>query len=453
MIRQVFFVAIVIVGPTLITAGQTDNNGSAPATVGSDLPYGEPLAPPMPVSGVRVPLRLSSETPRSNYLSGSIAVSAAYDDNMLSSPTVRVGDINYLFAPSLDIVQSRGRWNWDFGYSPGFTINQRFNERNQSAHDLHLLLEYRLSPHVNLEVHDNFSKTTTLFSTFMPVESGQPGPLQQPNSSPITPLANRTGNTSGLDLTYQFGRDSIVGGSGGYYFVNYGAVEGMSGQNYGLIDTRSWATDGFYAHRFANRHWLGVIYNFQRLMFDPGLRTDVQRTLVFYSIGFGSQMTFSLWAGPERSASILPRLVPLSPVRSFTHWFPAGGATWSWAGTRTGFSLGYRCQTSDGGGLMAAVRMQTADADIRRRLTRRWTASVRALYAINDPLQSFSLTSGTRTVSGTVGLDYRMTEHLELGMRYGRDRQEYPDVIPSLPANRNSGSFSIVYSFGRPLGR
>ncbi len=422
-----------------------------------ELPYTEMLTPPMPVSGVRPALRLGTEV-RSNLLTGSIAVSTAYDDNMLSAPGSRVGDFSYLFYPTLDLVQTRGRWEWDLGYSPGFTLNQRLNERNQSAHDLHLLLGYRLSPHTNLQLHDTFSKTTNLFSTFLASGTDQPGPFQGPNMSPVTPLANRTANTSGLDLTYQFGRDSMVGASGGYYFVNYGAVETTSGlTSSSLIDTRSWNADAFYAHRFVGRHWLGLTYNVQRLMFDSGYRTDVQRVLLFYSLSVSSHMSFSAWAGPERSTTFLPTLalVPTDATSRTNHWNGAGGLAWSWQGTRSGFTLGYTRQTTDGGGLSEAVNMQSVSGEIRRRLTQRWTTSVGAMYATNDPVgsPSLSLMRGFHTLSGNAGFDCQVTDHLAFGIRYGRDQQKYLDAIPSVWTNRNRAWVSMSYSFSRPLGR
>src|SRR5581483_4416934 len=154
------FTLLMLICASLTAIGQTSPGAPPQPAFGSELPYTEELTPPLPVAGVRSPLRLSSETPRSNILNGSMTVSAAYDDNMLASPTNRVGDFSYLLFPSLDIVQTRERWSWDFGYSPGFTFNQRLNERNQSAHNLYFLLGYRFSPHVNLQLRDNFNKTT-----------------------------------------------------------------------------------------------------------------------------------------------------------------------------------------------------------------------------------------------------------------------------------------------------
>jgi len=445
------FTLLMLICVSLTAIGQTSPGASPQPAFGSELPYTEVLTPPLPVAGVRTPLRLSSESPRSNVISGSIAVSAAYDDNMLASPTHRVGDFSYLVFPSLEIVQTRERWSWDFGYSPGFTFNQRLNERNQSAHDLHFLFGYRLSPHVNLQLHDNFNKTTNLFSDFLSSSNPQPGLVGQPNTSLVVPLSNRTGNTSGLDLTYQFGIDSMVGASGRYYFVNYGQLPGTSGPNYSLIDSRSWNAEGFYAHRFAHRHWLGVSYNFQRLNFDQGYRTDVQRTFLFYSVDVGARMNFSLWAGPERSTTFLPVLSIASQV-SAAHWHGAGGMSWTWQGPRNGFGVGYTRQTSDGGGLAQAVIMQQATAEYRRRMTQRWTAILGGSYAKNNFVGS-TLVPALRTWTGNAGFDFQLTDHWGTSLRYARNQQEYVDAIPSLSANRNRAWVSVSYSFSRPLGR
>ena len=92
MIRRIAVIAI-IAGSWVATA-QTANTGAAQPAFGQELPYTEVLTPPMPVSGVVTPLRLSSENPRTNLLTGSMTVSSAYDDNMLASARDRVGDFS-----------------------------------------------------------------------------------------------------------------------------------------------------------------------------------------------------------------------------------------------------------------------------------------------------------------------------------------------------------------------
>ena len=82
------------------------------------------------------------------------------------------------------------------------------------------------------QIHENFEKANSLFSDRLggtPVVG--PGPLQQPNAFVVTPLADRTANTTGLDLTYQFSASSLVGASGDFYFVTYNTPAGSTSQS------------------------------------------------------------------------------------------------------------------------------------------------------------------------------------------------------------------------------
>ena len=447
MIRHMLCICSVVLGTCwFIQAQATPGASPSEAVPESSVAYSEVLMPPMPVAGARPPLTLASEPARSNFVRGSLGITAAYDDNMLSTTSAHVGDTSYLFYPTLDFVQARERWLLDLNYSPGFTFNQKLSERNQAAHDLHLLLGYRLSPHVNLQLRDSFSKTTTLFSDFSGMRTDQPGPMPIPNLFPVTPITERTGNTSGADLTYQFGRDSMVGASGGYYFVNYGRIVGTSGETYRLVDTRSWNGDGFYTHRFGGRHWLGTSYTVQRLMFDPGYPTEVQRALGFYSVYLGSHISFSVWAGPERSKS----LAPVDVVARARQWNVAGGLQWTWQGERTAFSAGYTRQTSDGGGLAQAVLMNLANAQVQRQLTRRWNTTIQAMYARDDGLNPSGM-QAQQSLSASADLRCQMTKQMGFALRYARYRQEY--ALHGVPADRNRASVSIFYSFSRPVGR
>jgi hypothetical protein len=450
-VRQQIILATLL---TALAASAQDDQHRVPApAVDSSLPYTTVLTPPMPVSSLRMPLTFSSETGRSNYVRGSLRVGSGYDDNVMATPSHHVSDVSYMILPSIDIGQTRERWNWDFGYTPGFTVNQRVVERNQAAHDLHMLFDYRLSPHVTARIHESFQKTNSLFSDVM--SSPSVGPLQEPNTSGITPLANRTGNTSGLDLTYQFGAGSLVGASGNFYFVNYDAPSTSTIVSY-LIDTRSWGGNAFYAHRFSERHWAGFTYNFQRLLFDPGFRTDVNRTLFFYSLSAGSHVAFSVWAGPEGTSSVAPALgMPnIGSGSSQQHWSVAGGADLSWQGKGTSTRVGYTRQTSDGGGLAQAVTLQQVSGELRERFTAKWTGSASLGYARNNPLNALNGTAPYHSWMGSVGCDYSLTSNLAVSLSYGRDQLSYAYAgVPAVTSNRNRAFFSVSYSFSRPLGR
>ena len=400
----------------------------------------------------RVPLAFSTEAPPENFLRMGIEAGTAFDDNALLTPSDRTSNVSYILLPSIEIGQSRSRLRWDLAYRPGFTVNQQVSERNEFAQGLSFVFDYRLTAHVGVRLREGFEKTN---NAFLGVVQGSqaPGtvPGQTPNFSAVTPLADRTSNISALDLTYQFGANSVVGASGNYYLTNYN--HDASGTT-SLVDSNSVGADGFYAHRFANRHWAGLMYNFQRLQFQPGNRTNVQRAPLFYAVSFGTHTMLSVWAGPEYS--ITPQAVPgtipdASDSRS--RWGAAGGADFSWEGARTTFRAGYLEQTTDGGGLAEAVVLKEFRAEIHRRLTTRWTLTADLARSQNDPLYLISGTSPYQTWTGGGGFEYAFTDRWMMRLRYDREHLS-TETHPSIsPTNRNRVLLSIGYSFSRPLGR
>jgi hypothetical protein len=249
-----------------------------------------------------------------------------------------------------------------------------------------------------------------------------------------------------------------VGVSGNYYFVNYGPVENTPGTS-GLIDSRSASGAGFYAHRFSNRHWLGATYNFQQFMFDPGARTTVHRALAFYTLALTSNMTLSLWAGPQYSTSYVSAAFAGQPSGSGTvalpsQWSPASGVVYDWQGRHTGVRAGYSRQITDGSGLAEAVTRQQIDAEIGQRLSARWTARLRTTYTRNDPLQTLPSSVPLRSFQGDAGIEYRFTDNVGASLVYGRQQQRYEfPLLPSTIANQNRVWFALSYVFNRPLGR
>ena len=468
------FLLILVLSP--LTNAQSDDSGQRqeplPAVVeplltpartgleiaqgGTEFPYSEPLSVPAVVSGVRSPITVGAEGTRSNFVTGSFQFVGGFDDNAALTGGKRVSDFSYLFAPGILLSKTRERWNWTLGYNPGFTINQRLSERNQSSHDLSTYLTFRLSPHVTLRFLDSFEKSSSLFSGVLasPLVP-ESGPVQGPNQSLITPLAQRTANLTGVDLGYQFGANSMIGGGGTYYLTNYDQVAGRARTSTGLIDNRSIAADGYYAHRFSNKQWFGTRYDFQRITFDIGGQTTVYRMAVFYVVPLGTSMSVSLWAGPERSSTAVPATSDSLLARSDLRWSGAGGASFDWTGQHTGFRAGYVRRTSDGGGLSAAVALEQVDAGLRHQLSARWFTDLGISYANNNPIQTSSNSAGKiRVLTLTAGLARKVTNNLSFGVQYGRDHQRSTDA-PSSPGlvQRNRVLLSLSYSFSRPLGR
>lgn len=447
----------IIVGAAIAIPGLSHAQETS-ATISDDsgVSYSEPLIVPTPMNSLQLPLSFLSESPRSNILSGGVQLGSGFNDNALLTPGKHLSNVSYLVAPKLEMRQSRERWGLDLAYSPALTVNQQLSDQNQTAHDLGLIVNYGLSPHVNLLLRNNFRKTNNLFSGVFDSTAGA-GPLQQSNMSVILPLADTTTNNSGIDLTYRTGPNSVVGFGGNFYFVNYGRPSSTTASS-ALIDSRSASATSSYAHRFSNRHWLGMGYSFQQFMFDRGQDTSIQRILAFYSLSIARESSFSLWAGPQYSntsgESALAGAGDPLMYGALRKWTPSGGAQLQWQSGRSGLRAGYLWQISDGAGLAEAVTLQQADLEFRRQWTKRWTTNTGLAFATNRPLQELSSSASFRSWQANAGLEYRLTDSLGMNLSYGREQQRYLyRGAPSSLGNQNRIWLTFSYFFNRPLGR
>ncbi len=417
----------------------------------AELPYTEPLTPPSFLTGDRPSLTFTSEVEANNLISGGLQFAGTYDDNVFPIGSSRQSDLSYLVAPSLELRRSTARWQSRMAFYPGFTVQQKYGERNQSAYNLDFDTTLQASPHVAVRVRDYFDRATSLFAGLLD-NSLSPGfdPARVGNQVGITPLATHTGNNSAADVNYRFGKNSVMGVGATYYFENYGDAGASSPA---LVDTRSFSAGSFYAHQLDNQQWAGASYNFQRLNFEPGSRTTVQRFLLFYAVPVAQQVTLSLWGGPQYTTSGFSGGTAASVA---SPWSGAGGVSLAWQGQRTSLSAEFNREISDGGGLAQAVTLQQVNAEVRRRLSQRWTMNLGMSYGDSDPLlsQAGSGYGRVRTLSVMAGLERVVNNHLRILMQYGRDRQEYDKAVRVLPnTNRNRAWATVSYTFTRPLGR
>ncbi len=147
---------------------------------GSDLPRIPAL-----LGGQGTSSAFLSEMKRSNYLRGGVNVSATYDDNPLLLSSGAQSNTSVSIFPNIKIEESSSRMRWTLGYAGGLTINQSLASENQDSQSLNFDSQYRLSPHVNLRVAENFSMITGFFDAGngADIVAGPGGP----NASLITP--------------------------------------------------------------------------------------------------------------------------------------------------------------------------------------------------------------------------------------------------------------------------
>jgi hypothetical protein len=413
------------------------------------------LAPP-PVSGQTYPVSFTGEE-RSNYLRGGVTFSTAYSDNVLAGTSSNpVSDVSYSVWPTIALDEKTPRMHLLLTYAPGFTFYQRESPLNQANQNASINFQYRLSPHVTFSAQDGFQKSSSVFNQPDLGAAGTvSGGIQQPNQSVIAPLADILSNAGNVGITYQFAANSMIGASGTFTNLHYPNPTEVPG----LFDSESQGGSAFYSLRISKRHYIGAAYEYQRLLSYPAPGTNETQThamLLFYTLYLTSRFSISAFGGPQY-AEVGPQFsnTVSTPSPASQSWNPAAGGSLSWQGRLTSLAVSYSHVISNGGGLIGAVRMDSASASLRQQLTRMLSASVAGGYAQNDVLTVTPLSiSNGHTVSGTASLQQQFGQHFNLQLGYTRLHQDYSTVaILAANPDTNREFISISYQFSRPLGR
>jgi hypothetical protein len=433
----------------------TDNN-SAPAQADNPDSNDDRMMTPPPVSGQTYPIALTTQE-RSNYLRAGVSFTSAYIDNLEGGLTSQpISDISYSVAPMVSLDETTSRSHCLLTYAPGFTFYQRnsgFNEADQNAE---IQFEYRLSPHVTFSAGDGFQKSSNVFNQPPDFSSGTvSGGAQGPNISIIAPVADRLSNSGNVGISYQFVLNDMMGASGTFFNLHYP----NPAQVPGLYDSGSQGGLAFYAHRVAKGQYIGVTYQYQRLMSYPtfGLtETQTHAAFLFYTVSPEHHFSISFLGGPQYSDTVQPAIPPLQPEPAeLRSWTPAGGASMGWQARLTSFALSYLHVIAGGGGLVGAAKQDSATLSMRQQITRTLNAALSGGYTQNDVIggQSLGLFNG-HTISGTASLQQLVGQHVSVQLGYMRLRQDYAN-IPAISTNPNVNRefVSISYQFSRPLGR
>ncbi len=407
------------------------------------------LAPP-PVSGANYPTSFTSEE-RANYLRGGVTFNTAYSDNVLgATSTAPVSDVSYSVWPTIELDATTSRLRSVLSYAPGFTFYQRTSSRNEADENAAIDFAYRLSPHVTFSAHDGFQKSSNVFNQPDLGFSGTvSGGTQLPNDSVIAPIADRLSNNGNVGMAYQFAANQMMGASGTFTNLHYPDAAEVPG----LFDSSTQGGTAFYSLRLAKKHYVGVSYQYQRLLtYLTGSQNETQTHAVifFYTLNASPRASISVFGGPQRSDTVEP-----SPLPALQKWTPAAGASLNWQSRLTNVAFSYAHLIAGGGGLVGAVQSDSGTVVLRQQITKLLAGSVSGLYAQNDILGGAVLgASNGHTVSGTASLQQLVGQHLSVQLGYTRLHQDY-STVAVLAANpdTNREFVSISYQFARPLGR
>jgi hypothetical protein len=418
----------------------------------------EAMTIPAVVGGMGSSLAFTSETERSNYLRGGVSGTVAYQDNVFAEVGNVGSDVSYTLGPFITLDLTRPRYRLDFTYSPGFTFYQRHTSLDQTSQALGLNFSLRLSPHVTFTAQDSFVKTSAFLGplAFNGIDT-LPNPLQSPNLTLIAPVADTLINTANVGISYQFGLNDMVGATGNYSILNYL----NRSQVPGLFDSTGEGGGAYYNHRFQNRNYIGVNYQFQRFVTDLGslqlgnsqLETRTNSIYGTYTLYIKPTFSITAFGGPQYSDTFGGALVPQKM------WSPSEGGSLAWRGQETSFAASFSRRITDGGGLPGAVRANIADASVRAQFTKTLIGSASADYATNAVLDSAALSGfegglNGHSVSESVSLVRTFGEHWSGSIAYLHLHQSYANISTfDVAPNQNRASISISYHFERPLGR
>ena len=404
---------------------------------------------PAPLAGQGVRRMPLDERATANYVTGGIAFTQMYTDNAELSNNGQISDLSYNIEPHIALNHFSPRLSYDAAVTAGFVVNRKLDDRNQATQDGSLDLSYHLSQFVVLRLTDSFRNTTGLWtgpasSTTSPGAGA--GPIQEPNRSLLT-YGQFRANTALAELSAQLSPASYAGirGEQTHTWFPSAATDPVVGPLYGG-DTYSAET--FYNHRFSLRNWAGITLRAQRFDLDQSLsRTDSGTLLFMYAVTIRPSKTLSFFGGPR--LSVTSAASAITPASGFQRrmWSPDAGVVFNSETRTTTGTVSYTHGVSDGGGLISAVTLDSADAEVSRRLGRRFEIGPGFTYSSSVPI-----VSGTtiRTYSGRVESTVRL-RNCSFSLGYSRD--DRTDVGSNVGATANRVWVSFSYDFIRPIGR
>ena len=421
---------------------EPDASGGSP---GPDDEYS--ISMPEQVSGRAYSMGLAPET-RSNYLSGGLIFTTAYDDNVFAGSVFgKVSETTFSIVPVIGISRTTPRTTNSLNYGAGFTFYHPTTALNSVNQNASLDFEYRLTRHSSLGVQDSFQQNSSPFTqpytftgtTVSGSSTGQPGPV-------IVPYASQIINSTYVQYGYQFSRDAMVGAAGSYNLFHYPNLQ----ETPGLNNSNSGNGLGFYTRRLTESQYIGVTYQYGRTTTNPvETTTHTQAVSLFYTVKPNKRFTLSLTAGPEYFDT---QEVGFPKASSWGE-FILGSLDWT--GQRTGVAATYSRSVTAGQGLIGAYSSDTFNLSGRWLMTRAWSSGISGSYSnfTNAIPVATSSNPGGHTIFGTVSIQRAMGAHFHIEADYRRLHQTYRGITSSTSPDDDRVSAALYYQFTRPVGR
>lgn len=428
----------------------------APAAVGGVPEDDNQMMTPPPVSGVPYANTIGSET-RTNFLGAGITVTPAYIDNVLPEVTAApVSDTTVSIAPNVSFDRTTPREIDQFDYDPTFTLYEPTSSLNAFDQNASVRVQYRFSPEVAINVQDKFLRTSNVFGQSYPFSNAITGSVQPAGVAVIAPFVEQLVNSTNGILSYQFSRNSMVGGGGSYDLYDFPDPT----KSEGLFNSNGVGGVAFYNRRLSGGQYAGFIYNYSRILayvpsgqvgFPEGhYETQIHSLLPFYTFYFNRTSSLSLSGGAQRLGATQAAFAPASS------WSPTVIASLGWQGNRGDIAANYTYGLTAGGGLIGAYKSSGISGSGGLELARGWNAAAAVSYAsINAAATGLpsSVQNGS-TITGQASLEHSMGEHFTATVGYQHLHENYPAVqVIAADPDSNREFVTVTYQFQRPVGR
>jgi hypothetical protein len=399
-----------------VEPGATGGGGG----VGDD---SEIMMTPAPASGDSYPMTIGSEA-QSNVISIGLNAGGAYENNVVPAESATpVNDTIFSFYPSIEMSRTTVRQQETFHYSPSFIFYQPTNVLDTIDHGATGSFHYRLSPAAAFEASDSFVRTSDVFDqSYIFSQPIVTGSTQILTPTVISPFANQIANVLNTSLSYQFGRNGMVGGGFSYSTLKYPSPIATPG----VYPSNGISPNVFYNRRLTRRQYIGLSYQYNHTVAQAvGTQsiTQTQSLLPFYALYFTRNFSASITGGIERIDVSLP---PSETSEASKTWSPSVNASIGWRNTRGYLAASYARTVTSGEGLFGAFRSNGEAAVGGFRLGRYWNAGLSVSYSslTNVTPQLTTFTAGN-TIYGLVSLSRSIGEHFAINCNYDQLHESY----------------------------
>jgi hypothetical protein len=348
------------------------------------------------------------------------------------------------------LSKSTPRQQTTLSYSPSFLIYDPTTALDTIDQGSALTYVYRLSQQVSVSLGDTFYRSSNVFDQSYTFSSGGiTGSTQTPAATVIAPFAELMSNIVHGLVSYQFGRDGMVGAGGSFSTFDYPNPSDSAG----LSNSNASGATAFYDRRLSRSQYLGLGYQYGRTT-SNGLEgqttTDTNSLLPFYTLYFSRTASFSISAGIEHTSVQQAQ----SPV--FKSWSPEAAISMGWQSSRANLAAYYSYTVTSGGGLVGAFTSNSAGVSAGYKLTRSWSVALSASYVNSNTVspQIVSYGEGGNTASGQASLSRMFGERIGVGFGYERLHEDFSGIKV---ISENPDSYQeyarFTYQFRKALGR